>query len=179
MFKKIFKIGCLSMIGFFGLMLILAGIGTLIGPPVVDEAETDQEISEKPQEELVEAIEEPKKKSKFDKLYEKSVYQIHAIDLTREYDANEFAADEKYKGQIIVVEGSITHFDETFGNASIQLETGDMFMSLICSMQRSEKPILATLTKGQDVLVVGRLEGLSAGLFLSMEKCLVMPISEH
>ena len=170
--KKVFKNGCLLMLGIFGIMLILAGLGHLIGPPVVDEVETDQEISETPKE-------EPKKKSKFDKLYEKSVYQIHAIDLTREYDANEFAADEKYKDQIIVVRGRITHFDETFGNASIQLETGDMFLSLICSVQKREKTKLATLAKGEDVLVVGRLEGLSAGLFLSMEKCLVMPISEY
>ena len=109
----------------------------------------------------------------FKSLADRSVDQVHAITLAQEYKDNEFAADEKYKGKIILVRGNITNFADTLGVPSIQLETNQMLTSIVCAMKKSQRPLLAKLSKGQDVLVVGKLTGMSLGISIDMKDCLV------
>ena len=166
--KKVLKIGCLSALGLFVFLIILAIL--LPDPPETEVEPIEQERAVAPPVQVDQPI-----KTAFERLYEKAVHRVHVTQLVKDYEDNEFAADEKYKGQIILVRGNITHFADTLGTASIQLETGEILMSLTCNMHPSEKPKLAKLRKGDDVLVFGTLDGLSAGMFLTMKDCLVIP----
>ena len=120
--------------------------------------------------ENTEVVKEPPPKSEFEKMMKRATHHVHATRLFQDYEDNEFAADEKYKGKIVLVRGNITHLSETFGTPTVQLEAG-LLTNIVCSMQKSQKPLLAQLKKGQDVLIVGKVTGKSLGI--GMEDCLV------
>ena len=172
----------LKIIGFsvLGLVVLVIVIAILVPSEELDRTAT--KLSEKNAEiasELVKPVPQvdapppPPVKSEFVQMVERSVHQVHATKLFQDYEDNEFAADEKYKGQIVLVRGNITDFADTFGVPTLQLETGGMISSIVCSMQKSQKPLLAQLKKGQDVLVVGTLTGFSLGISVDMKNCLV------
>ena len=93
--KKVFKIGCFSALGIFVLFIVLAIL-------LLEFPETEYEST-------------TPAKSAFEKLCEMAAHRVHVTQLVKDYKANEFAADEKYKKQIILVQGNITHFDDTYG----------------------------------------------------------------
>ena len=141
--KKVLKIGCFSILGLFAVLIILM---ILVPEPPETEIEPIQQ-EPPPMAQPIIAAEKPKPppKTPFEQLYARAVHRVHVTELVKAYKDNEFAADEKYKGQLILVRGNITHFDDTFGIASIQLETGELLMNLTCNMQLREKPKLAQL----------------------------------
>ena len=179
--KKILKIGCLSGLGLFGILLV---IGLLVPDKTPSPQKTTSSVltpvavpSEPaevppPKSEFDvpgESIEAPPK-SEFEIMMSQAAHSIHATQLAQEYSDNEFAADEKYKGQIVLIRGNITHFSEVFGSAVVQLE-GGLLTNIVCDMQKSQKPLLAQLKKGQDVLIVGKVTGKSLGI--GVDRCLV------
>ena len=184
--KKLLKIVGFSVLG---LIVLVIGIAVLVSIFVPEEElEEASRRAEERRQERAEAekqkptpapMEKPKPTPpppelvEFKSLADRSVHQVHAITLAQEYKDNEFAADEKYKGKIILVRGNITNFADTLGVPSIQLETNQMLTSIVCAMKKSQRPLLAKLSKGQDVLVVGKLTGMSLGISIDMKDCLV------
>lgn len=101
---------------------------------------------------------------------EKSV-EIQAKALTKEYDANEIAADEKFKGKMLAVSGKVSNIAETMGNMTVQLEGHDVVASVMCRFADAEKPSVAKLKKGQQAKLVGVGDGKTLGLYVGMKEC--------
>jgi len=80
---------------------------------------------------------------------------VSAVDLWREYDANEVAADDSYKGRKLAVTGTVASIDKgPFGGITVRLTTPNQFQSAMASMEDSETRAAASLSKRTRVTVV-------------------------
>ena len=85
---------------------------------------------------------------------------IDARRLYSDYQENEVAADEEYKGQQVLVLGTVeTIGKEIMGGSYVTLETGE-FGSVQCMFHNDSKAQLANLRKGQQVRIQGTVSGL-------------------
>lgn len=94
-------------------------------------------------------------------------YTLTASQLYAAYDANEVAADNKYKGKVIVVSGTIESIGkDILDEAYIVLEAGGMMSGVQCMF--SDEYLLAfnKISKGQNVSILGTVSGLSLGSVL-------------
>ena len=92
--------------------------------------------------------------------------EITAAQLYQEYQANEIAADEKYKDQIIQVSGRIRDIgNDLMDNPYITLVGDPYFGDVQCYF--SEKSIVASLSKGQQITVMGICDGLMMNVLLN------------
>ena len=92
---------------------------------------------------------------------QKPTYELTASALSREYNANKVAADNKYKGKVIVVTGRIEDIGkDLFDNAYITLRGIDEFNTIQCTFTELEKNSISRLSKKQLVRVKGEVSGL-------------------
>ena len=173
--KKAFKIGCVSVLGLFALFLILS---ILLPEPSEKEVKPAKQESLHREQPIVEEKKPIPPKTPFEVLAGKASLGVSAPDLHEAYESNEFAADEKYKGKIILVRGIISNMQKTLGTHYLYLESGNFLASVSCGMQKNELPILKTLAKGQDVVVVGEVTGVFLG-GVRLKKCLVITTSAY
>ena len=95
---------------------------------------------------------------------------VSARKLYEEYNANEIAADEKYKGKIIQVTGIIRDIgNDIMDNAYITLIGDQYFRDIQCYFR--EKSIVAGLSKGKRISVMGSCSGLMMNVHLN--NCIV------
>ena len=166
--KKVFKIGCFSLLGLF----VIGVIGSFF----VSDDDTGNSPSVR---ETVVDTPQLNEKSDFDKLVVRTDTSVHAVDLINEYEANEFAADAKYKGKIVAVRGKISNMHKTLGMHFLNLESVNFIMNVSCQMKKSQLPVLQTLSKDQDVLVIGEVTGSTAGLSVDMKDCAVISVADY
>jgi hypothetical protein len=104
---------------------------------------------------------------------------IGAEKLYREYDDNEPAADEKYKGKLLEVEGPIKSIDKDFlGNIKLELDTGKIISGVTAKLAASEVSRATTLKKREHVQV--RCKG--AGRLLTsamLEDCQILSVERE
>ncbi len=93
--------------------------------------------------------------------------------LAKDYDENELAADEKYKGKQLLVSGKVANIAETMGNVTVTLEGHERLKDVMCSFIESEKGNVAKLKKRQQVTLIGTGDGSTAGLYVGLTKCRV------
>ncbi len=85
---------------------------------------------------------------------------LTAPQLYADYDANEVAADNRYKGKVVVVNGIVEDIGkDLLDNAYIMLFSGDMMFGVQCFFAESEEHSFGSLSKGQQVSIKGRVEG--------------------
>ncbi|GIW90596.1 MAG: hypothetical protein KatS3mg109_1028 [Pirellulaceae bacterium] len=85
---------------------------------------------------------------------------VTATQLVDDYKANEIAADEKYKGEVIVVSGTIESIGtDIWGTMYVTLMTGNPIVSVQCMFADKYKSQLANVRRGQYVTIKGRCEG--------------------
>jgi hypothetical protein len=78
--------------------------------------------------------------------------EVTATKLWNDYQANEVAADEKYKGKTLLVSGSVASIDKDFAdNIVVRLSTPNQFMSTMATLDDSQKSKAAQLSKGQPI----------------------------
>ena len=95
---------------------------------------------------------------------------ISASKLYKEYNENEIAADEKYKGKIIEVTGVIRDIgNDIMDNAYITLVGNEYFGDIQCYF--NEKSVVAKLSKGKRVTVIGNCFGLMINV--QINNCIV------
>ena len=95
---------------------------------------------------------------------------ITASKLYKEYNANEIAADEKYKGKIIEVTGVIRDIgNDIMDNAYITLVGDEYFGDIQCYF--NEKSVVAKLSKGKRITVIGSCSGLMINV--QINNCIV------
>ena len=78
----------------------------------------------------------------------------------KEYKANKIAADEKYKGKILVVTGTVINIDE-FVKPYINLASESVYdiIGVQCEFDKDKKSELAKYTKGNKLKIKGRCKG--------------------
>ena len=92
--------------------------------------------------------------------------KVSAVKLYNDYNANEIAADEKYKGKIIEVTGIIRDIgNDIMDNAYITLVGDQYFGDIQCYF--SEKSVVVSLSKGKRITVMGSCSGLMMNVHLN------------
>ena len=95
---------------------------------------------------------------------------ISASKLYKEYNENEIAADEKYKGKIIEVTGVIRDIgNDIMDNAYITLVGNEYFGDIQCYF--NEKSVVAKLSKGKRITIIGSCSGLLMNV--QMDNCIL------
>lgn len=81
--------------------------------------------------------------------------EITAVELFKAYNRNEIAADNKYEGKLLKVNGTIVDFGkDIFDNPYIQF-ISQYSGGVICNAKESELQKMGTLNKGDFITVQG------------------------
>lgn len=87
-------------------------------------------------------------------------YTLSANQLYAEYENNEVAADSKYKGQVVVVSGTIQDIGKDIMDNAYIIVGGMGFLDGVqCTFTEGENASIARLYKGQQVTVKGMVSG--------------------
>lgn len=97
--------------------------------------------------------------------------KITAESLYDEYDANEIAADQRYKGHVLEVSGTI-HSIGKAGSPYVQLDRSGPWPNpaAICYFDSSNDAGLARLSKGDRIVIRGKCTGRSLAS-VSLREC--------
>ena len=80
--------------------------------------------------------------------------RVDAIKLWSDYHDNEVAADDQYKGRLLLVDGVVASIDKDFlDHIVIHLKSRNEFMWTMATMKDAEKRTAASLRRGQRVRV--------------------------
>ena len=135
-------------------LILFIGLGALFCFTVGCSLETDQETKE------VKAM--------------TPVYNLSADALYSEYEANQVAADNKYKGKIIIVTGKVQDIGLDIMDQPYIVIGGKGFLDGVqCMFSPSENNTVARISKGQMVTVKGEVDGKIVGNVL-LRKCSVV-----
>lgn len=97
--------------------------------------------------------------------------EISAVKLFRDYDANEVAADEKYKGKTLAVTGIIGGIgNDVFNDPYISLNI-DILQDVNCYFDEDNKSVISKLRKGQKVTIIGVCKGKSLNIMVRLSDC--------
>lgn len=160
--KKLSKIVFFSVLGLFLIgvlttiaIIILVPAGEMddikleLPPPV---EQTEQPSDPVPTEkELIE--------TEYEKMSKQAVHQLHPLDLIKAYNTDTITADAKYKTKIVRLRGIIRNITMDTGFHSVHLASGNMPESVLCRMRIGHEATLKDYKKGQEVFVVGSVEG--------------------
>ncbi len=87
-------------------------------------------------------------------------FTLPANQLYSEYDANEVAADTKYKGKVVIVTGTIQDIGKDILDDAYIVIGGRGFLDGVqCMFTKGEQSSVAQLSKGQQVRVKGEVAG--------------------
>lgn len=92
---------------------------------------------------------------------------ITSQQLYNAYDANEVAADQKYKGKILLVSGEIEDIAKDITDTIyITLKGGEYIGSVQCFFSKSYENKAASLSKRQHVTIKGKCDGKMMNILL-------------
>lgn len=95
---------------------------------------------------------------------------VNATVLSAEYQENEIAADEKYKGKILLVSGTIDDIGkDLMDSIYVSLSDGEefSFSGVQCFFSDSQTSVAAKLKKGQTITIKGKCDGLMGNVLLN------------
>ena len=108
-------------------------------------------------EEAVEEIEKEtkRKKKEREETARAGDVEVTAKQLWKDYQDNEVAADEKYKGNGLKVTGRVASIDKGIADGIIvRIATGNDYQSIMANMRDSEKERAAKLKKGDAITLL-------------------------
>ncbi len=123
-------------------VLVLAAIGNTSSESVSQgNLQSGEAISQQPREAIV----------------------VTALKLYTDYDANEVAADAKYKGNLVRVSGTVGSIGKDVLDTPYVTLSADQydFKSVQCMFGTKDSAVLAELSKGQQVTLEGEVSGKS------------------
>jgi hypothetical protein len=83
---------------------------------------------------------------------QEKVISVSAVDLYNAYDENEVATDEKLKGAIIEITGTVQSIDKDFmDDINISLRSSNEYMPVNLGIEKSEKETAIKPRKGQKI----------------------------
>jgi hypothetical protein len=96
-----------------------------------------------------------------------SPVSVSASALFNAYESNEIAADETYKGKIILVTGTIDSVGKDITDSMyVSLKTSNSIFGIQCFFDDANKGALSRLNKGQTVTIRGRCDGKFGNILL-------------
>ncbi|MFN2486150.1 MAG: hypothetical protein ABR609_06005 [Acidimicrobiia bacterium] len=94
-----------------------------------------------------------------------------AAELYGAYEANEVSADQTYGGQTVEITGTVKDIGlDLLDNPYVTLETGELW-SVQCFFAEEEADAVADLAAGQEVSLIGTVDGLAVGTNLTVDDC--------
>ena len=100
----------------------------------------------------------------------KPVLTVNSKNLYNDYNNNEISADDKYKGKIIQVKGTIRDIgNDIMDEAYVTLIGDEFFGDVQCFF--SDKSYLVDVKKGQNINIVGYCDGLFINVI--MKNCII------
>jgi ABC-type Na+ efflux pump permease subunit len=148
----------------FGIVTIILVVVMYSGASTISDNDTTDSAS--PKESTT--SEEPKEASK-----EEVVVIVSANDIIQEFEDNELAADEKYKGKTLEVSGIVTKVDTDLLNDTkyiLNMNGGGDWDILTVSCYDIDKDALLKLSTGDEVTVIGTCRD-GGDLGVTMRKC--------
>jgi len=97
------------------------------------------------------------------------IVKVTATKLAEDYDNNEIAADQKYKGKIVEITGTLNSIQAMLGSQFITIEGNQILSDIQCFFDKSKESELAILQKGKSITVQGRVNGKS--LNVEVKEC--------
>lgn len=98
-------------------------------------------------------------------------YEMFAVELFRDYESNEVAGDEKYKGKKIAVTGKVEDIGkDALGYPYVSLYV-DIMQSIVCYFSEDDIKILSKLKKGQKITIIGVCDGKMLNLSVNLKNC--------
>jgi hypothetical protein len=89
---------------------------------------------------------------------------VTASELYRDYDANEVAADSRYRGRRLAVSGTVEEIRKDFlDNTILDLDTPNRFSSVRAELDDSQTTMAESLSKGTLITVVCEGRGSTMG----------------
>ena len=79
---------------------------------------------------------------------------VTATAYFNDYEGNEVAADEKYKGKLIEISGTVAEVRKTIGSYFIDLESPNQFLQIACEMASQDG--LASVAQGSTITIIGQ-----------------------
>ena len=99
-------------------------------------------------------------------------FTLTASQLYNAYENNEVAADNKYKGEIVLISGTIEDIGkDILDKPYITLVTGNILFNVQCYFEKSNEGQFASLSKGQRVKVKGVVDGKFGNV--TVEDCII------
>ncbi|MBC7424290.1 MAG: hypothetical protein H7334_12660 [Ferruginibacter sp.] len=86
-----------------------------------------------------------------------AVVTLSAMALYKQYEANENAANQKYLGKVIEVQGSVSAISQQNGLAVLSLTTGNPASAINCQLFTSDK--ISAVKVGDAVAIKGKCTG--------------------
>jgi hypothetical protein len=86
-------------------------------------------------------------------------YRVNAKELYDEYKANEVAADQKYKGKVVIVAGTVKDIRKDLMDRPYILIGESELLGIRCTFVSKDSSPIAHLQKGQRVSVKGKVSG--------------------
>lgn len=101
----------------------------------------------------------------------REVISVSAAEIVAAYDENEIAADARFKGRYVRVEGSIEDIGkDIMGDIYVSIDGGGVDEMGLRSVQAffvdSKADVIANLRTGQAIVIVGRVDGLMMNVLL-------------
>ncbi len=97
---------------------------------------------------------------------------VTAAQLVKDYEANEIAADGKYKDKTLLVSGVVDSIQEMLGQKFVTLRGGgNGLTSVQCFFGDAQAVSLSNLKGGQRVSIQGRCDGKSMNV--TMQECVI------
>jgi hypothetical protein len=102
------------------------------------------------------------------------VYSLGAVQLWRDYEQNEVAADARYKDQRLRVTGTVVNIERDYeGRPVVHLFGGNAIFPTVVRLNKADLPAVARLKKGDQIVV----RCIGAGREMRMpqlERCLML-----
>jgi len=122
---------------------------------IAEENKKQKAIREaKEEEEYQAALQKWKKRAEIERQQNKSegIYKKTATELFSDYEENEVNTDEKIKGKIVEISGSVQSIDKDFtGSIIVKIKTSNQFMPARLRIDDSQKQNAITLNRGDEV----------------------------
>lgn len=98
---------------------------------------------------------------------------VTASQMVADYEANEVGADSKYKNKVVSVSGTIEGIGkDVMDTPYVSLETGNAVRKVQCMFAESDQPALSALSKGVEITIIGKCNGLMMNVLL--EDCRIV-----
>ena len=98
-----------------------------------------------------------------------SMISVSAVQLQKDFEENEVAANMKYKGKTVRVEGIVAAIRVNSGRPHVYLRSEDDDVD--CAFTDSDNAALARLSKGSLVAIQGDCTGMVYGIVVALDTC--------